>query len=241
MNTAMNTTVVTLDLDWAPEAAIEDTLNFLENQQIVPTVFATHRSPRIEAVIDDIEVGLHPFFDSQSSHGSSISQVVQHVMSLPHNIAAYRCHRFANCNQSKQEMAEAGMLISSNVCTDLEIVAPFRDRFGLVEVPIFMEDGGYLWRRHPLEMNEKLYKSLQNSGIKVIIIHPMHFAINTPNFEYMVKIKQSVNREQWNHMDRTTLQSLRWPGRGIRTLIQEILNDAPHTAPLGKTIFSKTA
>ena len=29
------------------------------------------------------------------------------------------------------------MLISSNVCTDLEIVTPFKDRFGLWEVPYF--------------------------------------------------------------------------------------------------------
>ncbi|MCE5318814.1 MAG: hypothetical protein LLG04_15810, partial [Parachlamydia sp.] len=112
---------------------------------------------------------------------------------------------------------------SSNVCTDLEVVPPFRDRFGLLEVPIFLEDGGYLWRKHPLTMNPALENSLNTPGIKVIIIHPMHFAINTPHFDYMRQIKQMKSREQWQSMDLTTLNKLRWNGLGIRLLLQDIL------------------
>ena len=216
---------VTLDLDWACEPAIEETLEFLQNMHISPTVFITHRSSAVEACMDRIEVGLHPYFDPHSSHGSTINQVVEHVMNLPHNLPAYRCHRFATCNASKQAMAEAGMLISSNVCTDLEIVPPFHDRFGLLEVPIFLEDGGYLWRKHPLAITENLLKD----GLKVILIHPMHFAINTPDFAYMYKIKQSMSRDQWNTMDKSILDQLRWKGRGIRNLLTELLQTAPQT------------
>lgn len=54
--------IVTVDLDWAPEPAIEETLDFLQKREIVPTVFVTHRSPRVEASLFEIEVGLHPFF-----------------------------------------------------------------------------------------------------------------------------------------------------------------------------------
>jgi hypothetical protein len=72
-------------------------------------------------------------------------------------------------------MAEAGMLISSNVCTDLEIVLPFTDRFGFLEVPIFLEDGGYLWRQHSLAMNQQLKNTVLGPGTKILIIHPMHF------------------------------------------------------------------
>lgn len=228
----MNHLIITIDVDWACEPAIEDTLDFFENQQISPTVFVTHRSPRIEAHLGKLEVGLHPYFDPNSSHGSTIPKVVNHVMELPHNIPAFRCHRFANCNVSRQALWEAGMLISSNTCTDLEIIPPFKDRFGLLEVPIFLEDGGYLWRKHPLEVDEHLKTKLYQEGIKVILIHPMHFAINTPNFEYMHRIKQSMDRKAWNGMTRSTLNDLRWKGRGIRDLMTELIQNGPKTLSL---------
>jgi hypothetical protein len=229
----MNTLIVTLDLDWACEPAIEDTLDFLNKQNICPTIFATHRSQRVESAMKEIEVGLHPFFDPHSSHGSTIFEVVNHVLDLPHNLRAFRCHRFANCNSSRQAMAEAGMLISSNVCTDLEIISPFKDRFGLWEVPIFLEDGGYLWRKHPLEINQNLQQALSREGAKVVIIHPMHFSINSPDFSYMYQIKQSINREEWKTMTRSALNKLKWKGRGIRDFLVELLQTASKTSTLG--------
>jgi hypothetical protein len=229
----MNGLVVTIDLDWAPEPAIEETLDFLKNKNISPTVFVTHRSPRVEASMNEIEVGLHPYFGKYSSHGSTISDVVKHVTDFPYNLPAFRCHRFGICNSSRQAMAEKGMLISSNVCTDLEIISSFKDRFGFLEVPIFLEDGGYLWRQHSLEISPYLKNTVLGEGIKVIIIHPMHFAINTPNFAYMYNIKRSMSREKWKCMTKSTLNKLRWKGRGIRNFIIELLEIADKVSSLG--------
>jgi hypothetical protein len=232
----MNTLIVTVDLDWACEPAIEETLDSLKCQNITPTVFVTHRSPSVEALMNEIEVGLHPYFSPDSSHGSTIPEVVKHVMDLPHNLAAFRCHRFAVCNGSRQAMAEAGMLISSNVCTDLEIVSPFRDRFGLLEVPIFLEDGGYLWHKHPLNINQSLRSAILGQGTKVIIIHPMHYALNTPHFSYMYDIKQSMGREEWKSMTKSTLNKHRWQGRGIRDLLVDLLQLAPKKSSVGSLL-----
>lgn len=223
----MNKAIITIDLDWACEAAIEETLDFFKNLNIFPTVFITHRSPRVESDMKDLEVGLHPYFSPDSSHGSTICEVADHVMSLPHNLPAFRCHRFAISNESKKAMMDAGMLISSNVCTDLEIMPPFKDRFGLLEVPIFLEDGGYLWRKHSLELNQNLINSVAGEGIKVILIHPMHFSLNTPHFSYMYDIKQSLSRNEWNNLTSKNLNKLRWNGRGIRDLMIDLLKLIP--------------
>lgn len=235
----MNTLMITVDLDWSCEPAIEETLGFLRSQNISPTVFVTHRSLGVEAVMNEIEVGLHPYFDPNSSHGSTIPEVVNYVMDLPHNLPAFRCHRFAGCNSSRQAMAEAGMLISSNVCTDLEIVSPFKDRFGILEVPVFLEDGGYLWRKHSLEMSQTLMKAVLGEGIKVIIIHPMHFSLNTPHFAYMYDIKRSMSREEWKGMTKSALNKHRWRGRGIRDLLVQLLQIAPRTSFLGTLIATR--
>lgn len=232
----MSKLFITIDLDWACEPAIEETLNFLKEQNITPTVFVTHHSPRVEAAMKELEVGLHPFFDPISSHGSTISEVVKYVLDLPHNLPAFRCHRFGVCNSSRQAMVEAGMLISSNVCTDLEIVPPFKDRFGLLEVPIFLEDGGYLWRNHSLKMTSFLEEKMLEPGVKTIIIHPMHFSLNTPHFSYMYDIKKTINRTEWNNMTEQTLKKLHWKGLGIRNLIVELLQLGSPTDSLGSLI-----
>jgi hypothetical protein len=218
---------VTVDLDWASEAAIAETLDSLRERGIPVTVFATHRSPRVESAMAEIEVGLHPFFGEGSSHGASVEEVVRHVLDLPHNLPAFRCHRFGVSNEVREAMVAAGMKISSNVCTDLEVVPPFRERCGLVEVPIFLEDGGYLRRGRPLT------ERIDAEGTVVLLVHPMHFAVNTPHFGYMADIKLATNRGDWNAMSRTTLDRLRWPGRGIRDVIVDLLDSAEAFTTLG--------
>lgn len=228
----MNKLIITIDIDWTCEAAIEETLSFFRDKNIYPTVFTTHRSKTVESYMHNIDVGLHPFFGENSSHGKSITEVVKTVMDFPHNLKAFRCHRFGVCNLSKQAMLEAGMMISSNVCTNLEFISPFQDRSGLLEVPIFLEDGGYLWQKRPLEINSTLANIVKKPSSKVIVIHPMHFAINTPSFAYMLDIKKSISRKAWRQMNTNMLNKLRWKGRGIRDFIIDLLSFIPDTTSL---------
>lgn len=229
----MRRVAVTVDLDWACEAAIEALLDALDERRISPTVFVTHRSARVEAAFEEIEVGLHPFFGEGSSHGASVDEVVRHVLDLPHNLPAFRCHRFAVSNTSREALVAAGMRISSNVCTDLEEVRPFRERCGLVEVPIFFEDGGYLARGHSLD------RAPDHGGDVVVLVHPMHFAINTPNFDYMRDIKRSVTREAWRGLTGDDLRRLRWQGRGVRDLVLDLLDRAAGFTTLGELAHAR--
>ena len=64
----------------------------------------------------------------------------------------------------------------------------------------------------------------------------MHFAINTPHFDYMRKIKNEHTREEWHGMDLKKLLSLQWQGRGIRTLLEEILKTSHETKTLGSLL-----
>lgn len=228
----MSPLVITIDTDWACEAAIDETLNFFFKQNIPITVFLTHRSKIIENNMHLLDVGLHPFFGEHSSHGNSVAEVVKHVMDLPHNLKAFRSHRFGSCNQINQAMLEAGMLVSSNVCTFLESISPFENRFGLLEVPVYFEDGGYLWRQSPLIIDQTIKNSLATDIPKVILIHPMHFVINTPNFDYMSHIKNSCDRFDWNNMNKSILDKFRWSKRGIRDFIMELLEHCSETRSL---------
>jgi hypothetical protein len=224
---------VTVDVDWACEGAIVETLDWMQERGIPVTVFSTHRSARVEAALSTTEVGLHPYFDPTSSHGRSIAEVVEHVRRLPHNLPAFRCHRYATSNEAQLAMYDAGMRLCSNVCTDLVVVPPFRTRVGLMECPIFLEDGGYLLQKHPLHIEDDLMGLLMSAGLKVLTIHPMHFAMNTPEFETMVRIKASTTREEWMGMTVSRLKRLRWEGRGVRDLLVDVLSCGAPTTTLG--------
>jgi hypothetical protein len=214
---------VTIDTDWASEAALRLTIDHFESHGIPLTIFNTHDSDAVRSSLSRHEIGLHPFFGNNSDHGDDVASVVRHVRGLPHNIAAFRCHRFAHSNESQEAMAEAGMLASSNICTDLSVIPPFLERNGLLEVPVFFEDGGYLKRGHPLGDLSLLLAPQPVTCARILVIHPMHFCLNTPDFTYMRRIKDSLSRKQWNELSAGDLDSLAFKQRGIRNLIEELL------------------
>lgn len=225
---------ITIDIDWASEIAIEETLEFFQEQKIKTTIFSTHDSPYISENLNCLEVGLHPYFSPESSHGKTIKETVDYVMRLPHNLKAFRSHRFGICNSSYAAMQKIGMLISSNVCTDCEIIRPFKNRFGMLEVPIFLEDGGYLYNKHRLSISEQLKQKINIDIPKIILIHPMHFVLNSPSFQFMLSIKKSFDRNQWNNMTKKCISSLRNKKHGIRDFLVELLNYSHETISLGQ-------
>lgn len=226
----MNKVIVTIDLDWASEAAIAQTLDYFAARGFPVTVFATHHSDEVVRRMDHLRVGLHPFFGVGSSHGRSIAEVVEHIMAVPHNLRAFRAHQFAVCNASLHAMFNAGMRVSSNVCADVQCIAPFMHRSGLMELPVFVEDGGYLWRNHPLQANERLTAPV--SCPKVLLIHPMHFVVNTPNFHFMREIKDSLDRDAWRCLDQHDIRKMAYTGRGIRDVMTELIEQAGEVVDL---------
>ncbi len=227
---------VTIDIDWASEYAIEYTLDYFEKNKIPVTVFTTHDSNAIKNRLDNLEVGLHPYFDINSSHGATIERTIEAVLQLPHNIKAYRCHRFVTSNEIQDAMRNAGMRCSSNVCTNLAIINPFFNRFDTLEIPIYMEDGGYLFNRYPLETSFDWKDKLASIGLKTIVIHPMHFVVNTPNWEYMIEIKNRFNRKEWSSLSKADLLKLRNRNRGIATLIEDLIHESLNSETAFTTI-----
>lgn len=219
----MTRLVWTLDIDWASEAAISEALERLAKFGISPTVFSTHDSKVLRSALSTLAVGLHPFFDPDSSHGTTVEEVASYVAALPHNLAAYRCHRFQRSNASELAMRQIGMRAVSNVCGDCDAPSPFRNRHGMLEIPAALEDGGYLERGHPLTLGGPIQRLLDLGRDVVVILHPMHLVLNSPSLAWMRRIKDRASRSEWNALDPDTLDEMRWRGRGIADVVQELL------------------
>lgn len=219
----MSKVCITIDTDWASDNAVNQTLKYFESRSIPLTIFTTHDSPIIRNALKKHEVGLHPFFGAESDHGDNVKSVTEYVLTLPHNIKAFRCHRFETSNSTQEAMAASGMIACSNICTDLEKISPFIERNGILEVPIFLEDGGYLRRGHPLTDKSLISKRLAKPGISVITIHPMHFCLNSPNFMFMRNIKDSMTRGELKNLSTERIAQLTYSGLGISDFVKEII------------------
>ena len=68
----MDSVVLTLDTDWAPDFVIDFVAKQLVAYQVRATWFVTHASPAVERLSqhsDLFELGIHPNFLPGSTHG----------------------------------------------------------------------------------------------------------------------------------------------------------------------------
>jgi hypothetical protein len=219
----------TSDIDWASESIIEYSHNVLSGNDLKLTYFVTHSSPFLNDLNEQNKVRLliHPNFLPDSSHGNSFTEVIDYCLNLVPNADGFRSHRYFEVNDIMDDLEKRGFRFVSNHCTRCEThIKPLIHRSGLLSIPIFLEDGGYLLMDPDLNFNNLIPK-LRSPGLKVINFHPAHMAFNTPDFDYTRSIKDSMSRESWNNLDKSDLQNLENKQKlGIRTIIQQIINFA---------------
>lgn len=222
----------TLDYDWASEAVMEYSLRQLVEANVPITLFATHNSVYINSYAKstgNIEVEIHPNFCHNSSHGKNYAEVFAHCDNIASEGKGFRCHRFFCNNDIYEHYKQQGMLFSSNICTDLEYVKPFRNRVGLLEIPIYMEDGGFLFQGHSLDVKAVLANlpschNLEDKVTLVFLFHPMHIAFNSSNFATMRQLKQSLSIEEYQNIDFDSINKNRGLKYGINNILEELYN-----------------
>ena len=113
---------------------------------------------------------------------------------------------------------------SSNIITTLTPnITPFWLESKLLQVPVFFEEGSFLYNRLGLSIQPYL-KFFTSPGLKVISFHPVNMAFNTPEIAWMRLIKDSLTREEFNHIDTGTIERKRNREKGAFDLVMEIIN-----------------
>jgi ubiquinone/menaquinone biosynthesis C-methylase UbiE len=212
----------TADIDWASEAAIQSTLRLFDSYNIPLTPFITHDSPalRMRYATPELkaQVGLHPNFLPNSSHGNTVSEVIDHVQNLWPEARGFRSHSFYDSSYVTTEMRRRGLSYDSNVCLWLQPdCVPLAHGSGLIRFPVFWEDDVHFGRDYPFEFR-LLREHLDRPGLKVINIHPIHVALNVPNDAFYQRHKQlnkSADPDLWTKTAHR--------GAGTRTLLVEML------------------
>ena len=219
----------TSDIDWSSESIIKYSHDILSGDDLKITYFITHSSPFLNELnaSNKIDLLIHPNFLPNSSHGDSFKEVIDYCMNLVPNADGFRSHRYFEVNDIMDDFAKRGFRFVSNHCTRCETnIKPLKHRSGLLSIPIFLEDGGYLIMDPTLNF-DNLIPRLESPGLKVINFHPAHMAFNTPNFAYTRSIKDSFSREIWGNLGLSQLQKLENREQlGVRKTIQQIIEFA---------------
>jgi SAM-dependent methyltransferase len=213
---------LTADTDWASEHCVETFLAIARSRQIVPTVFATHRSAVLEEAdaAGAVEIGVHPNFSQGSTHGSTVADVVRHVFDMYPQAATYRSHRMSDGAEIQLAMAERGIAYDSNLGLYLQpAVTPLRLASGIVRFPIFWADDSHFRLTGGDWDLEKWLPDFLSPGLKVIDVHPLNLAVNAATLAHY-----EAARAQTTTLDAAAAADLEYAGEGARTFLCKLLD-----------------
>lgn len=159
-----------MDLDWAPDTIVADSLELLARYDIRATVFATHRSPPLDD--SGHEIGIHPDFTDKDRTG-----IIRRLLDIYPDAQGVRSHALATCSRTVQAFADCGLLYTSNVMAWLNpTIGPFKHFVGMVEIPFHWGDFANF---HQLRAWSPERLPLERNRLFVFNFHPVHIFLNT--------------------------------------------------------------
>lgn len=214
--------IFTVDIDWASDDVINESLNIFTTNEIPITIFSTHNT-NVLSMYNDIQI--HPNFCNDSSHGNSIKEVISFCKTLKSNFKGFRSHRYSTSNDIVEEVIKLGCEYSSNICTNLIYIPPFITRNNMIEFPVFFEDGGFLLQNKNIDFS-KIKNKLPSSGYLVFNFHPMHIVFNSNAFNFMRNLKDSISRSDYQNINSMIIKDKKCCGYGIYSLLSDLINYA---------------
>jgi Polysaccharide deacetylase len=183
----VNDVLITLDIDWAPDFAIDLAADLLAEQSVKATWFVTHASPAIDrlAVRPDLfELGIHPNFSPGSTHGDTPHAVLAHCLSLVPGARSMRAHSLFASSPLLNVVAaetplEAELSIFLPGAAGLAPVPYTFEGRTVYRIPFYWEDDyEYGLERPSWDVEAHLGEA---PGLKIFNFHPVHVYLNSRN------------------------------------------------------------
>lgn len=222
----LNDYVITIDVDWAPDWAIEEVANVLIANNVKATWFITHDSQEIRNLfIPLFGIGLHPNFEEGSTQGKNHKEVMRHLKRIVPHAKPIRTHGLVQSSRLLQMMREEFDILhdASLFLPEIPNIIPQeiffrrlkRDRY----VSTFLgEDDVEMHRPEPcfsLTCNEYHVREL-----KIFNFHPVHIVLNSSDMNICYSCKRHIDITKCSHSD---LQPYHNTGYGTGTFFKEIV------------------
>lgn len=182
----MTGAAITLDVDWAPDFAIDHAAGLLAQAGVRATWFVTHASPAVERLMarpDLFEIGIHPNFLPGTTHGRSESEILAHCMQLAPQARIVRTHGLVQSSNLLEKIVD-----ETPVAVDVSLflpharsLAPVDYHWGagktLVRLPYMWEDDFEMVRPAPEWDVGSVIAS--GDGLMIFDFHPIHVYLNS--------------------------------------------------------------
>ena len=212
----------TTDIEWAPEWAIRDLFTLADEHGVPLTPFLTHRSEYLASrfgmrdVVSRDDVGLHPNFLPDSTHGATVDEVIATTKALWPSAVSFRSHCFYDDTRMLRNMAENGFRYDSNLFAFLQpMLAPLRTVAGTVRLPVFWEDDVHSGNQLSWD-GSALRSAFETPGLKIVNVHPLRVALNVPDEGF-----HESHRRLGTAVD-VDARAEAFQGKGTRTYLEEL-------------------
>ncbi len=178
--------VITLDIDWAPDYAIDYVANLLIEAQVRATWFVTHDSPAVRRLREHshlFELGIHPNFLPGSTHGNTESEILRYCIGLEPQARVVRMHGLVQTSNLLEKIVD-----ETPVKVDVSLFLPHASA---LEPVVYYWDSGkrivrlpYMWE-DDFEMVRPdciwdLGKMIDRGvGLMIMDFHPIHVYLNS--------------------------------------------------------------
>lgn len=187
---------LTIDVDWAADAVLADTLQLLTDYDVNATIFATHKTHLLEGLPKKIEVAIHPNFnDLLLGKGGNFQKEIDELMTQFPSAKGVRSHSLVQSSHILNYFVRVGLAYDSNLFLPYQNSPPFHHFNGFVRIPYNWED----------DYHYSIGRSFDAVGLNledhqrwnILNFHPIHLFLNTENqdrYNLSKPFHQDVNK-----------------------------------------------
>lgn len=178
--------MITFDIDWVPAYVTDFIADILIQTGTKATWFATHPCPsldRLRGRPDIFELGIHPNFRPNSSHGKTVSDVIEYARKLVPEARTMRTHGLIQSISLFDDIMR-----NTEVIADVTTYMPhlpelmpaeiWRAGRVMLRIPTYWQDELEMTRPGPVWNADRLVGRNSGKGVKVFNFHPIHVYVN---------------------------------------------------------------
>jgi hypothetical protein len=215
--------VLSIDIDWAHDRVLEQTIAVIEDAGVKACFFVTHATPLLARLRANplVELGVHPNFDPllRGEAGAMARDILAAVKAIVPEAAVLRSHAMTTSGRWLEVYREAGITRLSNyLMFGHEPVQPFAQLNGLIEAPVYFADDAVLFQRSLGAVTFDLARGLapRAGTLQVFAFHPIHVFLNSAALETYDLARPWMQEP-------ARLEELRHHGDGARRWLERVL------------------
>ena len=225
--------VITLDIDWAPDYAIDFAASLLIEAQVRATWFVTHDSPAVRRLRHHsnlFELGIHPNFLPGTTHGKTDSEILSHCMELVPQARVVRTHGLVQTSNLLEKIID-----ETPVRLDVSLFLPhaaalepvmyyWENQKRLVRLPYMWEDDFEMVRPDGIWDLGSLIE--RGTGLMIMDFHPIHVFLNSVTPSTYRSVRALGNLADLSEEDvRGYIAQGRGAGYAFRSAIERMQRD----------------